>query len=161
MQVRWQFLATAFQCLARDTEALLRARSDEPRVWIELGGQLTRLDVGQETFSPVFPRDAAACLPLPPITKNPHQSVDETGKLSFRPLGSDWVLSTGVSYGRSARKVDKTSKHFPKPVYGTLVQRAAKQHRNPLPLSRSPGSQICQHPDGGAGKPSDPRFSGG
>ena len=122
MPSRWQFLATASAIALLGYTGGAAAKSDEPQVWIELGGQLTRLDVGQETFSPVFPQQRPAMFaPSTDYEELPHQSVDETGKLSFRPSGSDWVLSAGVRYGRSVRKVDKNQQTFPKPVYGTLV----------------------------------------
>jgi hypothetical protein len=121
-QVRWQFLATASAIALLGYTGVASARSDEPQVWIELGGQLTRLDVGQETFSPTFPQERPAMFgPSTAYEELPHQSIDETGKLSFRPKGSDWVLSAGVRYGRSVRKVDKNQQTFPNPVYGTLV----------------------------------------
>src|SRR6185437_5594774 len=121
-QVRWQFLATASAIALLGYTGVAAARSDESQVWIELGGQLTRLDVGQETFSPTFPQKRPSMFaPSTDYEELPHQSVDETGKLSFRPKGSDWVLSAGVRYGRSVRKVDKNQQTFPKPVYGTLV----------------------------------------
>ena len=122
MPSRWQFLATASAIALLGYTGGAAAKSDEPQLWIELGGQLTRLDVGQETFSPVFPQQRPAMFaPSTDYEVRPQQSVDETGKLSFRPKGSDWVLSAGVRYGRSVRKADKNQQTFPKPVYGTLV----------------------------------------
>jgi hypothetical protein len=121
-RLRWQLLATvsAFSLVGYTAQAV--ARDGEPQVWIELGGQLTRLDVGQETFAPVFPQKRPGMFaPSSDFEELPHQSIDETGKLSFRPSGSDWVFSAGVRYGRSVRKVDKNQQTFPKPVYGTLI----------------------------------------
>jgi hypothetical protein len=121
-QARWQLLATASAIALLGYTGGAAAQGDEPQLWIELGGQMTRLDIGQETFSPTFPQKRPSMFaPSTDYEELPHQSVDETGKLSFRPSGSDWVLSAGVRYGRSVRKVDKNQQTFPKPVYGTLV----------------------------------------
>src|SRR6185312_11660722 len=121
-QARWQLLATASAIALLGYTGGAAAQGDEPQLWIELGGQMTRLDVGQETFSPAFPQKRPAMFaPSTDFEELPHQSVDETGKLSFRPSGSDWVFSAGVRYGRSVRKMDKNQQTFPKPVYGTLV----------------------------------------
>ncbi len=136
MQARWQFLATASAIALLGYTGGAAAQSDEPQVWIELGGQLTRLDVGQETFSPSFPQKRPAMFaPSANFEELPHQSVDETGKLSFRPTGSSWAFSAGVRYGRSVRKVDKNQQTFPKPVYSTLVSGtivAPFQYHGPL-----------------------------
>ncbi|HEY5238297.1 MAG TPA: hypothetical protein VIJ62_07955, partial [Rhizomicrobium sp.] len=47
-------------------------------------------------------------------------SIDETGKLSFEPQGSDWVFSASVRYGRSTNNRDVSQQSHPKPftVYG-------------------------------------------
>ncbi|HVP86135.1 MAG TPA: Lpg1974 family pore-forming outer membrane protein [Rhizomicrobium sp.] len=121
-QSRLQFLATASAIALLGYTAGAAAQNDEPQLWIELGGQLTRLDVGQETFSPAFPQTRPAMFaPSTDYEELPHQSVDETGKLSFRPKGSSWSFSGGVRYGRSVRKVDANQQTFPKPVYATVV----------------------------------------
>jgi hypothetical protein len=114
-----QLLATAsaLALLGYSAEAAAR-NDDEPQVWIELGGQLTRLDVGQESFLPEIMQDRPSIFhSSTKLEKLPHQSVDETGKVSFRPTGSGWVLSAGVRYGRSVRKADVTQQTHPEPYY--------------------------------------------
>ncbi len=76
---------------------------DHPTVWIELGGQLERMDGGQTPFAPPF---------FDAVTKGGLESPLEAGKpsiysngaegaISFTPDGSDWVFSGSVRYGRS------------------------------------------------------------
>jgi hypothetical protein len=125
---RWQLLATA------SAIALLGAAngvsevhaadndSDRPILWIELGGQLSRLDDGQELFSPpVMAARPSMFSPSAPFEKLPLYSLDETGKLSFQPDGSDWVLSASVRYGRSGgdRHVRQQTTHKPFTFYYT------------------------------------------
>lgn len=120
---RWQLLATAsaVTLLGCTIDAAI-ARNDEPQVWIELGGQLTRLDVGQESYSPALMDDRPSIFaPSTNYEKLPHQSIDETGKVSFRPKGADWMFSAGVRYGRSTRHVDVTQKTNPEPFYATFI----------------------------------------
>jgi hypothetical protein len=78
---------------------------DHPSVWIELGGQLSRMDDGQEAFTPVFPNSPARPSIFSPSQKFerlPLYSVDETGAISFQPDDSSWILSASVRYGRSS-----------------------------------------------------------
>ncbi len=76
---------------------------DHPTVWIELGGQLDRLDGGQTPFAPPF---------FDAVTKGGLESPLEAGKpsiysngaegaISFTPSDSDWVFSGSIRYGRS------------------------------------------------------------
>lgn len=90
--------------------------ADQPILWIELGGQFDRLQDGQEQFSlPFFADIPKAGLTAPyagtfpktvftsplVLEKPPLYSIDEDGKVSFQPRGSDWVLSASIRYGRS------------------------------------------------------------
>jgi hypothetical protein len=119
---RWQLLATASAISLLGYTAQAAARDGEPQVWIELGGQLTRLDISQETYSPgIMNGRPSMFAPSTNYEELPHQSIDATGNLSFRPSGSDWSFSAGVRYGRSVRKVDKSQQTSPKPHYATLV----------------------------------------
>jgi len=117
-RTHWQLLATASAFALLGYASGAAARNDEPQVWIELGGQLTRLDVGQESYSPSIMANRPSMFAASTVYEElPHQSVDETGKLSFRPAGSDWVFSAGVRYGRSVRKVSVSQQTFPEPYY--------------------------------------------
>jgi iron complex outermembrane recepter protein len=79
--------------------------SGQPQIWIELGGQLSRLSDGQESFAPVFPNSPARPSIFSPSQKfdgPPRFGLDEEGKLSFQADDSDWVFSASVRYGRSS-----------------------------------------------------------
>jgi hypothetical protein len=105
---RLQLLATAsaiaLVCTYETGEA--RAADDDASrssVWIELGGQLSRLYEGQEIYAPDFMAvRPATFLPSQGFEGLPLSSFDETGKISFEPNGSGWVLSASVLYGRSS-----------------------------------------------------------
>jgi hypothetical protein len=111
--------ASALALLGYSAEAIARS-DDEPQVWIELGGQVSRLDVGQESFLPEIMEDRPSIFhPSTKLEKLPHQSFDETGKISFQPKRSDWIFSADVRYGRSVRKVDITQQTHPEPFHNT------------------------------------------
>jgi len=111
--VRWKLL-TGVSALALtgyvSSASLVHAEdSNRPQVWIELGGQLNRLDDGQEAFAPEFPNS-----PPRPSTFSPSQKfeyptrlgLDEYGAISIQSEASDWIFSASVRYGRSG-----TSRH--------------------------------------------------
>jgi hypothetical protein len=82
--------------------AVAAADGDRPTLWIELGGQLSRLDDSQEVFAPTFKEARPSIFsPWQKFEGLPLYSIDEAGKLSFQPDGSDWVFSASVRYGRS------------------------------------------------------------
>jgi hypothetical protein len=111
---RWQLLATASAISLLGYTAQAADLNDEPQVWIELGAQLTRLDIGQEPYSPEVMNDRPAMFaPSSKYEKLPHQSFDQTGKLVFEPSGSHWSFSAAVRYGRSARHVDQHQATYP------------------------------------------------
>jgi hypothetical protein len=85
---------------------LSNARADDgdrPTVWVELGGQLERVDGGQEKFAPSFVSgiDLSEFTSPLVVQRPPRYATGFEGNLSFQPEGSDWVFSAGVRYGRS------------------------------------------------------------
>jgi hypothetical protein len=86
---------TASEVLAGDEE--------RPTVWIELGGQLERVDGGQQAFAPPFVAQLDPDVFTSPATiqRPPRYAVGWNGKLSFQPEDSSWVFSAAVRYGRS------------------------------------------------------------
>ena len=120
--LRWQLLATAsaiallaFGYPAGEARAS-DGDADQPILWIELGGQFDRLQDGQEQFNlPFFADIPKAGLTAPytgtfpktvftsplALEKPPLYSIEEDGKVSFQPRGSDWFLSASIRYGRS------------------------------------------------------------
>ena len=86
---------------------------DRPTIWIELGGQLQRIEGQGEQFSPPFVAaiaQAGFTSPLK-IEQPPHYSFGGEAKLSYEPEGSGWIFSASALYGRSngAKKVHQQS----------------------------------------------------
>jgi hypothetical protein len=79
---------------------------DRPTVWIDLGGQLERVDGTGRPFAPDFATTTPTPEVFEPISPidaqhSPRYSYGGEGRLSIMPEGTDWVLSAGVRYGRS------------------------------------------------------------
>jgi iron complex outermembrane receptor protein len=117
--VRWKLL-TGASALALTTYVSSAAHAEDnvqPQVWIELGGQLSRLEDGQETFSPTFPNSPSRPSIFSPSQKferPPLYSIDEFGKISFQSDGSDWVFSASIRYGRSVSNRHVHQQTYPK-----------------------------------------------
>src|SRR6185437_3769969 len=76
-----------------------------PTVWIELGGQLSALEEGQEVFAPsLMDGRPSKFSPSARFEKPPHLSFDETGSVSIQPGNSNWIFEASVHYGRSVSK---------------------------------------------------------
>jgi hypothetical protein len=76
---------------------------DRPTIWIELGGQLERVDSAQTIFAPPFvnlaspiDRDTMTGAQLPSL-----YAIGGEGQISFEPEGMNWVFTADVRYGRS------------------------------------------------------------
>lgn len=98
--------------------------SGQPQIWIELGGQLNRLDDGQEIFAPVFPNSPARPSIFSPSQKferPPLYGFEEDGKISFQPEGSDWILAASLRYGRSSSNRAVHQQTDPKPAIVQLI----------------------------------------
>lgn len=122
--LRGQLRATAsalalFNAVCGGSEALAEnGNVDRPTVWIELGGQWSRLNESQEVFSPPLmagrPSDFA---PSGEFEHLPLSSVDGSGKLSIAPQGTDWMFSASVRYGRSNSNRHIHQQSHPDPLY--------------------------------------------
>jgi len=106
---RWQLLVTvsAIALIGATVESgsavAADGDSERPSVWIELGGQLSRLEGGQEAFAPPLMANRPSVLsPSGTFEHLPLYSFDEHGKISLQPRDSAWVFSASVSYGRSS-----------------------------------------------------------
>ena len=77
--------------------------ADRPIVWIELGGQLERIEDGQQAFAPPFfsPSPPDVLAPMVDVQKLPSHSFGENGKITFEPTGSNWLVSASIRYGRA------------------------------------------------------------
>ncbi|HEV2563011.1 MAG TPA: hypothetical protein VGT78_12805 [Rhizomicrobium sp.] len=107
--IRWKLLtgvsALALTAYVSSGPDAMADDNSGPQIWIELGGQLSRLDDGQKTFVQDFPNSP----PRPAIFSSsqsfeypPRFSIDEDGTISFQPKNSDWVFSASIRYGRSS-----------------------------------------------------------
>src|SRR6185312_776729 len=74
---------------------------DHPTVWIELGGQLSRIEDGQEIFAPAIMKGRPSIFaPSQSFEKQPGYGFEETGAISIRPEHSGWVFNASIHYGR-------------------------------------------------------------
>jgi hypothetical protein len=77
--------------------------ADQPTVWIELGGQLERVDGGEEPYTPPFLSPVPTFLSESPLRleRPARYSYGAEGKIAFEPNGTDLLFSVGLRYGRS------------------------------------------------------------
>src|SRR6185437_14751341 len=106
--IRWKLLASAsaLTLIAYvSSPNLAKAEdADRPSIWIELGGQLSRLEDNSEFFAPNFPTPRPSVLePSQKFEKPPFFGFEEDGKISLQPKNSDWVLSASLRYGRALK----------------------------------------------------------
>lgn len=92
--IRWRLLSSVAACglLAVVTIASASATEEErPIVWIELGGQLQRLQNSQEPFHPSFlniqPRPNYEVISPDTVQRLPRYEIAGEGKISFMPRG--------------------------------------------------------------------------
>jgi hypothetical protein len=104
---RWQLLSTASVLALLTTLHISPAEAsdqeDRPVLWVELGGQLDRLDTSQEAFAPNFLNSItqANLRSALDVQKPSIYSIGGEGKISLQPKGSDWIFSVSAMYGRS------------------------------------------------------------
>ena len=104
--IRWKLLtgvsALALTAYVSSANLAKAEDADQPQIWIELGGQLSGLDDGQEAFSPaIMAARPSMFTPSQKYERPPLYSIDEDGKISFQPEDSNWIFSASVRYGRS------------------------------------------------------------
>jgi hypothetical protein len=122
---RWQLLATvsalALIATVYEADVAIASQDDRPMVWIELGGQLERVDSGQETFAPPFilnsPRPPAETISPLSVTHDPRFSKGAEAFISISPRDTDWVFSASVRYGRSNGEKHLHQQSYPKPIF--------------------------------------------
>jgi len=125
---RWRLLATAsaLTLLALTVSEAKAEDSDRPTVWIELGGQLSRVENGQEPYAPPFVALTPSDFTSPLKAERPARyGFDESAALSLQPKGSDWTFSASIRYGRSNNS--KHARQQSSPAYYTAY---TKVHRS-------------------------------
>jgi len=117
--IRWKLLtgasALALTAYVSSASIVKAEDSSQPQIWIELGGELGRLQAGRETFAPEFPNSPSRPPYFDPsqkFEKPPLFGIDEDGKISFQPENFDWVFSAAIQYGRAVSK-----KHAHQEIY--------------------------------------------
>ncbi len=103
---RWKLLSTVSAAALITSVAVASASddTDRPTVWVELGGQLERLDSAQAILTPAFFDKASAAVLAPMVDAQlaPRSSFSGEMQLTFEPRNTDWLLSTSLRYGRSS-----------------------------------------------------------
>lgn len=118
--MRWKLLTSASAlALAAHIASPISARAedaDRSTVWIELGGQLSHTQDGQETFAPSIMGNRPSMFePSQKFEKLPANSFDEQGKILFQPSSSTWEFSAAIRYGRAISNRHHHEQTFPKP----------------------------------------------
>jgi hypothetical protein len=106
--IRWKLLTGASAlALCAYISAGDTAKAEDashPAISLEVDGQFSQQNNSVETYVPSFllasPFDAASHADL---EKGPPTIWDKGAKITYQPDGSDWVLSLGIRYGKSAR----------------------------------------------------------
>ena len=106
---RWHLLTTVSVLSLAVPVSGMAETSDKPTVWIELGGQLERIDGGEDPFLPPFTQLSPTPGPYSPVSPTEAQkasiySYGAEGKLTIQPTGSKWDFSVAMRYGRSGNK---------------------------------------------------------
>lgn len=106
--IRRQLLSSVAACTLLAAVTLTPANAaedDRPTVWIELGGQLQRLQNSQELFRPAFldvqPRPNYEVISPDVPQRLPRYAISGEASISLMPHGTDWTLSAGARYGRA------------------------------------------------------------
>jgi iron complex outermembrane recepter protein len=105
--IRWKLLtgvsALALTAYVSSAAVAKAADAGDPQIWIELGGQLSRLQDSEEIFAPAFLSMRPSIFALPQKYETPPRfSTDEFGKLTFHPENTGWTFAASIRYGRSA-----------------------------------------------------------
>jgi len=99
--VLFGYVATAPAVLAQSGDA-------RPTVWIELGGQLEKVEGEHTIFAPDFLQFGSAQIndALLEAQRPYRYGTGFEGRVSIEPKGSDWIVSAALRYGRA-----NSSKH--------------------------------------------------
>ncbi len=124
--IRWKLLTgasvLALTAYVSSTPIARAADADRPSIWLELDGQLSRLQNGQEIYAPPFLASTPSIFSPPQSAERPPlYGIDQGASISFQPEGSNWIFSGSIRYGRSG-----TSKHTHHQTYPQLYHKYAR-----------------------------------
>ncbi len=127
--LRWRLLAEVSTLVLIGYAASLPVaqaeENDQPTVWIELGGQLSRLVNNQEIYAPPFlSLTPSEFSPPQQAERPPRYGMDESASLIFQPKGAEWNFSASIRYGRSS-----SVKHVRQQSSPTYIGRYSKFNR--------------------------------
>lgn len=162
--IRWKLLtgasAMALTAYVASTPMVRAEDGSHPPIWIELGGQLSRLQDGQETFTaPLMDVRPSIFSPSEKFERPPLYSIDGDAKLTFQPDHSNWIFSATIRYGRSSAKRNVVQQTSPAPHLlrltlpsGTAYTRSAPAYAEKFAETHSQNSQHHMILDFQAGK---------
>lgn len=114
-----------------------------PTFWIELGGQLARIDGGQEIDAPLFSQQFKAdnFLPMIAVQRAARYGEGFEGAISIDPANSEWMFSASARYGRSnkassSHNQDDTPQQFHRTIRVPALGIDAVQTLPSQPLGR-------------------------
>jgi hypothetical protein len=117
--------ASAFALIGMASVSPVRAEdeADRPTVWIELGGQLERIEANQKAFAPDFTGQFESDGFLSPgqVERTPRYANGIEGKISIDPEDSSWIFSAAIRYGRSNTAKTSHNQVATPPVLHTTV----------------------------------------
>jgi hypothetical protein len=95
--------ALAIIAVGADAHGVRAGEDSHPSVWIELGGQLERIDRHDERYMPPFTDSLVQAGLISPAEAQTPPRYGQGGEAKFviEPQGSDWTFSAAIRYGRS------------------------------------------------------------
>lgn len=103
----------AFEAIGAESEA------ETPSVWVEIGGQLERVNGGLSVFSPSFLEGGDPELSIAPLGRASRYSNGAQLGIEIKPAQSSWLFAASLRYGRSnsARHVHHETQPGPMQQY--------------------------------------------
>jgi len=122
VNIRWKLLAgasaLALMVQTAWAENACAEDAEKPMVWLELGGQLSRIESGQEDFSPEIMNGRPAIFdPSQKFERPSRYTFEELGSISIAPASTGWVFNASVRYGRSKSNKHVQQQTNPEPFY--------------------------------------------
>ena len=131
--IRWKLLtgASAIALSACFSPVAMAEGATQPLVWIELGGDLSRLQDNSEIFKAPFETARPSIFsPSQNFEKAPLFGFDEYGNVSFQPENSDWVFSAAIRYGRTASNRHVRQQTYPGKLRFNFYATLTSVHRS-------------------------------